>query len=64
MRWQKSKRGGRRAGAGRPRTDNPKVKISLRIDSDVLTRINKDAARDNETRSSIINAALAAMWGK
>ena len=56
--------GGKRKGAGRKPIANPKVRISMTIDQDVLNRINEDATRDKTKRSALINSILAAAYGE
>lgn len=46
--------GGRRKGAGRPRTCGTAPTVTVRISSEVLALIDKDAAYLKSTRSEII----------
>ena len=50
--------GGARKGAGRPKTDNPKRRLSVRIKSDIYTQL-EEISRDNEqTMTEVIENAI------
>lgn len=49
----KNKSGGKRKGAGRPKSDNPKQIISLRIEPDLIEYVNS-----KKNRSKFINNCI------
>lgn len=49
----KNKCGGKREGAGRPKSDNPKPVIPFRLDTDLIDYVN---SKDN--RSKFINDCI------
>ena len=49
----KNKSGGKRKGAGRPKSDNPKQIISLRIEPDLIEYVNS-----KKNRSEFINNCI------
>nr|DAZ41773.1 MAG TPA: hypothetical protein [Caudoviricetes sp.] len=49
----KNKSGGKRKGAGRPKSDNPKQIISLRIEHDLIEYVNS-----KKNRSEFINNCI------
>ena len=49
----KNKSGGKRKGAGRPKSDNPKQIISLRIGPDLIEYVNS-----KKNRSEFINNCI------
>lgn len=49
----KNKSGGKRKGAGRPKSDNPKQIISLRIEPDLIKYVNS-----KKNRSEFINNCI------
>ena len=51
-------RGGARQGAGRPKTDNPKRKLSVRIKSDIYTQLEEISCNNEQTKTEIIEYAL------
>jgi hypothetical protein len=54
MKKNKTKRGGKRPGAGRPKSDNPaSERVAFRVTPDLLERLI-NAARRNETTTSAL----------
>lgn len=53
-------RGGARQGAGRPKTDNPKRRLSVRIKSDIYTQLEEISCNNEQTKTEIIEYAL--LW--
>ena len=51
-------RGGARQGAGRPKTDNPKRKLSVRIKSDIYAKLEEISCNNEQTKTEIIEYAL------
>lgn len=51
-------RGGARQGAGRPKTDNPKRRLSVRIKSDIYTQLEEISCNNEQTKTEIIEYAL------
>ena len=51
-------RGGARQGAGRPNTDNPKRKLSVRIKSDIYAKLEEISCNNEQTKTEIIEYAL------
>ena len=51
-------RGGARQGAGRPKTDNPKRRLSVRIKSDIYNQLEEISCNNEQTKTEIIEYAL------
>lgn len=50
--------GGARKGAGRPKTDNPKRRLSIRLNNHIYTQL-EEISRDNEqTMTEVIENAI------
>ena len=50
--------GGARQGAGRPKTDNPKRRLSIRLNNHIYTQL-EEISRDNEqTMTEVIENAI------
>ena len=50
--------GGARKGAGRPKTDNPKRRLSIRLNNHIYTQL-EEISRDNEqTLTEVIENAI------
>ena len=50
--------GGARKGAGRPKTDNPKRKLSVRIKSDIYAKLEAISCYNEQPKTAIIEYAL------
>ena len=50
--------GGARKGAGRPKTDNPKRKLSVRIKSDIYAKLEEISCNNEQTKTEIIENAI------
>ena len=50
--------GGARKGAGRPKTDNPKRKLSVRIKSDIYAKLEEISKDNDQTLTEVIENAI------
>ena len=50
--------GGARKGAGRPKTDNPKRRLSVRIKSDIYTQLEEISCNNEQTMTEVIENAI------
>ena len=50
--------GGARKGAGRPKTDNPKRRLSIRLNNHIYTQLEEISCNNEQTKTEIIEYAL------
>ena len=50
--------GGARQGAGRPKTDNPKRRLSVRIKSDIYAKLEEISKDNDQTLTEVIENAI------
>lgn len=51
-------RGGARQGAGRPKTDNPKRKLSIRLNKHIYTQLEEISKDNDQTLTEVIENAI------
>lgn len=50
--------GGARKGAGRPKTDNPKRKLSIRLNNHIYTQLEEISKDNDQTMTEVIENAI------
>lgn len=51
-------RGGARQGAGRPKTDNPKRRLSIRLNNYIYTQLEEISRDNDQTLTEVIENAI------
>lgn len=51
-------RGGARQGAGRPKTDNPKRRLSIRLNNHIYTQLEEISRDNDQTLTEVIENAI------
>ena len=51
-------RGGARQGAGRPKTDNPKRRLSIRLNYHIYTQLEEISKDNDQTLTEVIENAI------
>ena len=51
-------RGGARQGAGRPKTDNPKRRLSIRLNIHIYTQLEEISKDNDQTLTEVIENAI------
>ena len=50
--------GGARKGAGRPKTDNPKRRLSIRLNNHIYTQLEEISKDNEQTMTEVIENAI------
>lgn len=53
-----NRRGGARQGAGRPKTDNPKRRLSIRLNNYIYSQLEEISKDNDQTLTEVIENAI------